>query len=67
VRDCPHTLVADAGMVEFVISATGVTSVRAATSADLNLGNNSGCHKGKSRKNGMALHNSGGLFSSRED
>lgn len=67
MSDYPHTLAADADIVELVILATFVTSIKAATSADVNLGHNGGCYKGKSRKNGMELHNSSGLVKSRED
>jgi len=64
----PHTFAADAHTREkVVIYATAITSIRAATIADLNLGHNGSCHKGKGRKNGMELHNSSGLVKSRED
>jgi hypothetical protein len=64
----PHTFPADAQTVDLVVkSATAITSIRVATSADLNLRHNGSCHKGKGRKNGMELHNSSGLVKSRED
>jgi hypothetical protein len=64
----PHIIAADAYAVELVVKwATAIISIMDAIIADLNLGHNGSCHKGKGRKNGMEVHNSSGLVKSRED